>query len=166
MERQLLPTTSTLSLLATRGREADWNDVKRSNGHVAIPMISGEFVSEIPMLSKLLQEFSVGDGLVLGGATVTQSESAMRTFFVPDAGTALDHRGRRIIPSRQFVDEYKVRSVFGIGGPYWEGSNHVLVCIFFTTEPVDESLLDNLRPLFEHFKSTTGSLVEKGAIFE
>jgi hypothetical protein len=162
---QLRDETATLSLLATRGKENPWNDVKQSNGHVAIPLISGEFVGAIPMLSKLLQEFGVGAGLVTGGVTITKAESAMRSFFVPDASSAIDAHQRKIIPSQDFVGQYEVGSVFGIGGPYWEGSNHVLVCIFFATESIEESLLDNLRPLFEHFKSTTGILVEKGEIF-
>jgi hypothetical protein len=166
LSNQLNASTATLSLLATRGKEGAWNDVKQSQGHVAIPLISGEFVSAIPMLSKLLQEFGVGDGLVSDGVEISKDESAMRSFFVPDAGSSTDNQDRKIIPSQDFVEQFDVQTVFGIGGPYWEGSDHVLVCIFFATEALDQSLLENLRPLFERFKSTTGILVEKGAIFD
>jgi hypothetical protein len=159
------PSTPILSLLATRGIEAAWNDVRESQGHVGIPLASEAFVSAIPMLARLLQEFEVGSGLVRGDMSLRSEESAMRSFFVPDAATSQDDQGRNIIPMQDFVTEYGVRSVFGIGGPYWEGSQHVLVCIFFAKEDLDRSVLDRLRPLFEHFKQATATRIERSEIF-
>lgn len=157
--------TPILSLLATRGVEAAWNDVKQSQGHVGIPLASEEFVGGIPMLARLLQEFDVGSGLVKGDFSLRGEESAMRSFFVRDAATGQDDQGRDIIPMQDFVADYGVRSVFGIGGPYWENSQHVLVCIFFAKETLERSVLTRLQPLFEHFKEATAPLVQQGHIF-
>ena len=85
---------------------------------------------------------------------------------VPDAATSRDEQNRNIIPMQNFVGKYDVHSVFGIGGPYWEDSQHVLVCIFFSTEALDRSVIGRLRPLFEHFKEATASLVQRSEIFE
>lgn len=157
--------TPILSLLATRGVESGWNDVQKSEGHVGIPLASEAFVGDIPMLSRLLQEFEVGSGLVKGDFSLSGEQSAMRSFFVADAATGQDDQGRNIIPMQDFVANYGVRSVFGIGGPYWEGSQHVLVCIFFAKESLDRDVLARLRPLFERFKRATAPLVSDSKIF-
>ena len=42
-------------------------------------------------------------------------------FFVEDASRATDHHGRKIIAAQEFVDTYRVKAVFGIGGAYVAG---------------------------------------------
>src|SRR5262245_30022628 len=39
----LTDTTPVLSLLGTRGLQSDWNDRRRSEGHVGIPLVSASF---------------------------------------------------------------------------------------------------------------------------
>ena len=48
-----------LTLLATRGDQADWNDRAKSAGHKAIPLPSENFVSQIPMISRLINQFGL-----------------------------------------------------------------------------------------------------------
>jgi hypothetical protein len=45
-------TTPVLSLIGTHGQESDWNDRRRSKGHMGIPLISSAFVGAIPMISR------------------------------------------------------------------------------------------------------------------
>ena len=49
-------STNVLSLLATRGRVAAWNERERSDSHLGIPLLSERFVQEIPMITRLLAE--------------------------------------------------------------------------------------------------------------
>lgn len=53
-----------LSLIASRGAEDDWNDIRKSRGHVGIPLVSQAFVMDIPMFSRLLQDLGVADNLI------------------------------------------------------------------------------------------------------
>jgi hypothetical protein len=59
MEDDLGPNTPVHSLIASRGRLTEWNDPRRSRGHIAIPLLSEAFVSTIPMMSRLLKEFGL-----------------------------------------------------------------------------------------------------------
>ena len=165
LEADMNDNTAILSLLSTHGDESAWDSVTTSQGHVGIPLASQDFVDAVPMLSRLLQEFKVGKGLVSGDLVLNSEESAMRTFYVPDAAESVDATGRKIIPAQDFVASYGVKSVFGIGGPYWEGSQHVLACIFFCKEELDPQVLETLMSLFKRFKGATGQLVEQKAIF-
>ena len=49
--------TPVLSLVGTRGEEAEWNDRRLSRGHVGIPLISSAFVGEVPMIARLLRSW-------------------------------------------------------------------------------------------------------------
>jgi hypothetical protein len=60
---QLKPTTPVLSLLGTHGQQAEWNDRRKSKGHMGIPLISSAFVSAIPMISRLLKDFGGAAGV-------------------------------------------------------------------------------------------------------
>ena len=51
--------TPVLSLLGTRGKEADWNVRRHSKGHLGIPLLSKEYMDAIPMMSRLLKELGV-----------------------------------------------------------------------------------------------------------
>ncbi|KHD05663.1 hypothetical protein PN36_23135 [Candidatus Thiomargarita nelsonii] len=43
------------------------------------------------------------------------------TFLVQDAKNDRDDQNRRIIPMQDFVADYKVKTVFGLGGRYLVG---------------------------------------------
>jgi len=42
-------------------------------------------------------------------------------FYVQSAKTALDAQGRFIIPARDFVEQYRIETVFGMAGAYVDG---------------------------------------------
>src|ERR1700761_3380772 len=130
--------TRVLSLLGTRGREPAWNDRSRSAGHLAIPLLDRSFVEGAPMIAQLLAHLDVDlaaldDGRPL--ATRSMLGGTNSTFYVPDALTAQDDEKRFVIPGREFVTQYGVRTVFGMAGAYFEGT--LAVAVLFTTEILD-----------------------------
>jgi hypothetical protein len=113
-----------LSLVGTRGQEASWNARGDSRGHQGIPLISSSFVGAIPMISRLFRELGVplhwidSDDAQRIAAAVGRSAGL---FFVPDAETAVDDHGRKIIAAQDFVATSGVKTVFGTGGAYAHG---------------------------------------------
>ncbi|MCC6746853.1 MAG: hypothetical protein IT371_04295 [Deltaproteobacteria bacterium] len=152
----LVAETPVLTLLATAGAKPPWNDVRASQGHVAIPLVSREFVASIPMLAYLLREL----GLPLSWAADAGSNyirevlgSATGLAYVDDATQATDGEGRKIIAAQSFVTEEGVRSVFAVGGAYFGGA--VLVLLFFCRERVRREAARRLMPLVNLFKGRT-----------
>jgi len=105
-DARLQATTNVLSLVGTYGRDPTWCDRAGSRGHLAIPLIDRAFVSNIPMVAKLLADLEVDlAGLDDGKPIATRRMLGGRNaaFYVPDAQDAVDAQGRSIIPARDFV---------------------------------------------------------------
>ena len=123
--------TPVLTLVGTYGVAEEWRSRTLSRGHRAIPLVSEAFVAEIPMIARLLTEIGFGD---LPRSTsawqfVRREAGAAGLFFVGDARTATDARGRRIIPATDFVDEYGIATVFGFGS-YARAETALSVIVF------------------------------------
>ncbi len=160
------PTTPVLTLLSTYGREADWCDRRRSRGHAAIPLSSRSFVDSIPMVARMLHEMGIDLGLDTGGDPYVQrllGAGWIGLFHVDDARTARDDQGRRIIPSHDFVEAYGVRSVFGLGKAYGNGS--IASVVVFATSVLPRATVEALVPIVNQFKAQTIDLMSRGAIF-
>lgn len=158
--------TPTLSLLGTAGREPEWNDRTRSVGHRAIPLVNRAFVEGAPMLARLLADLQVDFASLDDGRPATSRRLAGGTnqrFYVADAATAKDDRGRSIIPSTDFVAKHGVRTVFGMGGSYFEGT--LVVAIIFAAEKVELLAADRFPTLISNFKMSTTECVQSGRIF-
>ena len=111
--------TLVLSLLGTSGVRPDWNNCKNSQGHIGIPLVSAEFIDAIPMMSRLLKQLGMGLDWIDSNDTQLVKHtigSISGVFFVPDAATEVDLKGRKIIVAQDFVDTYNVKTVFGFGG--------------------------------------------------
>jgi len=159
--------TRVLSLLGTRGVKAAWNDRHKSQGHLGIPLVTASFVESIPMIAWLLKEMGVGldwidnqDAWVVGKTLRTGLASM---FYVPDAKTAVDYMGRKIIPAQDFVTTYGIKTVFGMGGSYINGT--FITIILFTREVIEKSKTEKFMPLASTFKSATMSIALEGKIF-
>jgi hypothetical protein len=164
---RLGPHTPVLSLLATRGREPDWNDRERSRGHRAIPLLDQAFVQGAPMIAKLLADLEVNlKALDDGRPIVTRRMLGGRNgaFYVDDAQSARDELGRPIIPAQDFVAAHAIRTVFGMGGAYVHGQ--LVVAILFSTERLDRMLVDRFPSLISNFKMATARLVEEQRIYD
>lgn len=164
---ELPAATPVLSLMGTRGRMPEWNDRTQSRGHAGIPLSSAEFVGEIPMIARLLSEFGLSIvGLDGGGAKIVRSKvgNLSGMFYVADARTETDERGRPIISAQDFVAEHGVRTVFGFGGAYMLERSYVAV-ILFGTEHVEAEHARELAPLSSALKAATMRLVDQGRFF-
>ncbi len=161
----LAPTTQVLSLLGTAGLDAPWNQRTSSAGHRAIPLIDRSFVEGAPMIAALLASFKLDLG------TLNNGEIALRTmqgginarFFVEDASSQVDPKGRFVIGAREFVAKHRVHSVFGMGGSYVGGE--LAVAIMFTTEPLRATDADRFSSLISSFKMATSAQVATNRIY-
>ncbi|MBI1877719.1 MAG: hypothetical protein HYR94_05730 [Chloroflexi bacterium] len=159
--------TLVLSLLGTRGVNPAWNSRYNSKGHVGIPLASADFIEAIPMISRLLKEL----GLSLDWIGSQDTEIVTRSmgkiaglFYVPDAKTAVDQKGRKIIAAQDFVAANNVKTVFGFGGGYFVGAT-IVVVIAFALETIEKSKAERFMPLVNVFKTGTTSLVSNRKIF-
>lgn len=163
---ELRDETPVLSLMGSMGVEEEWRDRKRSQGHVGIPLTSSSFVGEIPMVARLLQEMGVGiqwlDGADAKVGDVTAS-SISGAFYVANASSDRDARGRHIIPAQDFVRRYGVESVFGSGGHYADGT--IVVAVVFVNEFVREDNARRLQLLVDAFVTATSPVAKANTIF-
>lgn len=166
-EARLRNDTPVLSLVGTRGKAGAWNSASKSEGHLGIPLISGEFVTHIPMVSRLLTDLGIGVDLGVDPGATYRDDPAdhVRTFYVEDALTDEDAQGRKVIVNQEFVKNYGVRSVFGGGGPYPETPRNVLALIFFAIERVSLDTARAFDPLFSAAQDSTQGLLLEAKVF-
>jgi hypothetical protein len=165
-EAELHATTPVLSLVGTHGENEQWNDRRKSKGHVGIPLISSSFVDAIPMMARLLRELGVPVEWVDGHDSevmVKAIGSAAGLFFVEKAASATDHHGRRIISAQDFVSAYRVGSVFGVGGAYSRGE--IVVIVVFCRDIFSRVVAERFLALASLFISKTTTLVGSMRIF-
>ena len=84
-------------------------------------------------------------------------------FYVEDARSARDSLGRLIIPAQDFVQQYEVASVFGMGGVYPGGT--LVTIIVFCREALPREQVEPLKTLVSIFKGETVRLVLAAKIF-
>lgn len=155
--------TPVLTLLGSRGREPAWNDHRQSQHHLGIPLVSEAFVAEIPMVSQLLRQLGLQvDWLDRTGGDLTLRDGL---FYVADATQAKDDQGRDIIPRQDFVAQYGVKTVFGLGGRYLLGEKNLLSTIAFCNTDLAAETARLLLPVLRPYKVTTGELLKQGKIF-
>jgi hypothetical protein len=164
---QLADDTLVLSLLGTMGSEPAWCDRRRSANHIGIPLVSREFVTQIPMISRLLQQlgieldwFNRQDTAIVGRTFGLQSG----VFYVEDATDTVDREGRNIITAQEFVTRYGVRTVYGVGGGY-VGTPVYTAIITFCRDHVDRARAEEFRTHIDRFKAETEALARQGRIF-
>lgn len=155
----LLPNTPVLSLLGTSGVEASWNDRSKSQGHLAIPLLSRELVEGIPMIAQLLSDIGVGLSWLDPERAIPSRRlvgSMNQCFYVARASTATDARGRLIIPSQSFVTDHRIETVFGMAGTYVDGT--LVAAILFSTEKLEKAVVDRYPSTIANFKMATSAL--------
>ena len=166
-DEKLSQDTPILSLIATRGREPNWNTIEKSRGHLGIPLVSDKFIEEIPMVSRLLTDLGLDVDLGVDPGTTYSDDprSHVRTFYVEDALNSVDSHGRKIIVNQEFSERYGIKTVFGGGGPYPEMPQHVLAMIFFTTESVNLDIAKSFEPFIANVQASTARFLESECIF-
>ena len=137
----VLDETSCLTLLGTAGMVPEWNDIRSSVGHRAIPL-SGD-LSDVPMIAALIRDLGVDQAVVLNPSEDVQTDLHLRqynVFYVAEAS------GSDAVPAQEeFVARYGIRSVVGFGGVLASGDTFAV--ILFTRAPVPEHVLPSFRTL-------------------
>jgi hypothetical protein len=161
------PGTLVLTLLGTSGVEDAWKDRERSQGHLAIPLLSGAFVEGAPMVARLLGDFGVGVSWIDSrdsAVVVKKLGSNLGTFYVRDASTEKDGQGRHVVPAQDFVKQYGVHTVFGFGGAYLDGT--LVTLILFTRESLEPADVQRYMPFMSQFLGQTFAQVLSGKLLE
>jgi hypothetical protein len=164
--KSVIDRTRILSLVGTYGRQTLWCERTKSEGHFAIPLFDAAYVQNIPMIAKLLADLEVDFASLDEGrpiATRRMLGGRNGTFYVHDAANAKDAQDRFIIPSRNFVDSHTVRTVFGMGGAYYDGT--LAVSVIFTSELIERAVVDRFSSLISNFKIATTPLIQQGRIY-
>lgn len=159
--------TLVLSLLGTRGEKPEWNDRRRSKGHVGIPLVSSDFIGRIPMLSRLLKQLGAGIDWIDSNDTKLVArtvESLSGVFHVRDAKTEVDSQGRKIIAAQDFVEAEGIKTVFGVGGCYM-GTSMFFTTVVFLREFLEKDMAERFILQASKFKTATLNLVDEGRIF-
>jgi signal transduction histidine kinase len=94
-----------LRLVATRGIEPEWNEVRSSAAHPVV-------LDGAPLSEELARQLRLGDS----------AAAPATSFYIADAAAS------PAIQDKSFVQAYGVRSVFGFGTTVWPGETLVLVC--------------------------------------
>ena len=164
-DARLGPRTLVLTLLGTAGAEPSWNARQASVGHRAIPLLDQGFIEEIPMIAALLHELEVDVTRVDNAAIAMRRLLGGKNgrFYVADAAAARDGRGRHIIAGRDFVERHQVKTVFGMGGAYVDGT--IVVAIAFSSESVPVQVVDLFPSIIGNFKMATMGMAAKGHWF-
>lgn len=134
-------TTKCLTLLATAGDEPHWNVRGGSTGHKAIPLVDESFVKQIPMISRLLQQFGLEISTVLEPMPelLINSDRKIHSTFIFHVPKAL---GSQHIPAQaEFVIPYHVKSVLGFGGLLPSGNLFVIIMFAKTWIPQETANL-------------------------
>jgi hypothetical protein len=163
-DAELNADTPVVSLMGTHGASPLWLDRYASQGHLGIPLLSEAFLRDIPMMWKLLSDLGVS---VRGFATASTDSTTFNNFtgvfYVGDAASTRDPEGRFIIPARDFVKRYAVRTVFGVGGSFSNGM--VVMALLFTREQVPRPVANRFLPLVRHLAEASSAHVSSGRLF-
>jgi len=142
LEPELTEDTRCITLLATTGVEAAWNDRRSSSGHQAIPLLNEDLVDRLPMVAGLLRGLGIEAAAVVRpdpGQHAARAARRYDVFFVADAA------GSPLIPDKAFVDRYGIRSAVGFGGVLPSGE--LFAVLVFATVEVSEAVAELLRSL-------------------
>jgi len=157
-----------LTLLASTGKEPEWNSRKTSANHRAIPLVSEQMVASFPMVSHLIRRLGLNvTSLVdnLRGPTLEVRSTTYNVFYVPTAEGSVD------IPAQNLVRRFGIQSVIGFGGLVPDGEMFavVLFCKTYISRenaivfgnPTLNTQLALLRPLYHGrlFTDSTGLAV-------
>lgn len=168
IESLMKPETPVLCLMGTFGVEPEWRQRALSKRHLGIPLASEGFTRSLPMISALLSQVGfdpLGSREETSGIRVDQllGGEGAGVFHVEDARSAIDSQGRKVIASQDFVAAYGIKTVYGMGGCWPDGS--FVTCIVFTREQLDRTTIRRVAPVLSVFRAVTTPLVARGRYF-
>jgi hypothetical protein len=143
-----VPDLRCLVLLATAGREPDWNSRTLSRGHRAIPLSSEQAVARAPMILQLVQQLGLDLATVIQpdrSVLLNADEHAHNVFYVREAA------GSPFIPAQEdFVLRHGVKSVVGFGGIATSGD--LFTAILFSRAEITPEAAEHFKVIGLNFK--------------
>jgi len=136
-----IPDLRCLTLIATRGDEAEWNSRFASRGHRAIPLTSVEMVQQAPMIAQLITQLGLPIANVVRPSRallLDHEQTTHNVFFVPRA-LGSPH----IVAQDEFVARYGIQSVLGFGGLLASGD--LFAVILFSKVAIPPDAADQFR---------------------
>lgn len=162
---RLRDDTPVLTLMGTQGSQAAWCDRKASAGHVAIPLVSSEFVASIPMLSRAMTQLKLGiTWLDRSGRPMLQGNRQRAIFYVADPRTERDELSRLVIPGQDFVRDHDVNTAFGLCTSYTAHSV-LLFLVAFSRARIPRNAIAALTPAMDALRSATTSMIARDRLF-
>ncbi len=131
----ILPDTKCLTLLATAGAKPEWNSIKTSVGHKAIPLLIEQVVERSPMISQLIKQFGLEISNVLWpdpNLFVDWEQRSFNVFYVPRAVDS-----PYISAQEEFVIPFGVKSALGFGGMLPSGNLFAIIIFSKVHIPLD-----------------------------
>lgn len=132
-----------LVLLGTAGVKPQWNSIRESVGHRAIPLPSPEFVRTFPMISHLISQFGMELHELIApepSLILDAEQTSFNVFYVAEAA------GSPYVPAQEdFVLPYGIRSVLGFGGML--PGREIFAVILFSRESIPRPVAEMFRPL-------------------
>jgi hypothetical protein len=164
----LRESTPILTILGTKGLNADWNERDKSQGFRCIPLVSSRYVASLPMLCMQFMsmkfdfnKFDDWDALIVENGSLCEYSGML---YINDAGIDKDSQNRMIVPRQEFVANYGVKTVFGFGRGY--SNRPTIVTLFaFTNEIFCKAVAEPFAQLLDAYTSASEALIENGAIF-
>lgn len=145
-----------LTLLGTAGDQPEWNDVRQSKGHFAIPLPSASMIERAPMIAQLVRSLGLDINLLVDPNPALLSDLTGKTynvFYVEDA------KGSPYIPAQEeFVIPYGIRTVLGFGGLLPSGE--LFATILFARVVVPRDAADRFRTIALDLKAILFGLAE------
>ena len=143
------PSLKCLTLVATRGDEAEWDDRTRSRGHRAIPLPTTMALEQAPMIAQLFLQMGVELSKVLKAEPALfpdLTRKSYNVFHVPRAP------GSPYIPAQEaFVQRYGIASVVGFGGALPWGEHFAVV--LFSRAPISATAASRFKSIALDFKA-------------
>lgn len=156
-----------LTLLGTRGTNPAWSDRRVSQSYRAIPLVSVALVESMPMTAKLFRTIDPNLSWLAAKdhkiAEKAWGAGPAGLFFVEDAATSLDAQGRKVIPVQGFVQEYGVKTVFGIARSYRE--RVLFAMLVFLRHSMSRERGRDFFPIATTLRSPTLRAIDAGTVF-
>jgi hypothetical protein len=142
MESPPTPETRCLTLLGSAGDLPAWNSRQGSQGHMAIPLVSAQVVSSLPMVSRLILSLGLDvHALVRPSPRIllARERDGFNVFHVAEAAAS------PYVPAQEWVRSHGVRSVVGFG--FVIPPVDIFATILFARVPIERNTAELFKTL-------------------
>lgn len=163
----ILPTTPVMTLLGTRGVNANWGDRRESKSYRALPLVSTMLVESMPMTAQIFRVLGANVAApknpAVGVTEKAWGAGRAGLFYVENAAHTVDAQGRKIIGVSSFVEEYGVHTVFGVARAFRD--DLFFFQLVFCRHLVSRERAREFLPLAATLRGTTVRAIDANHVF-